>query len=148
MPEELRAQNGGTPTQTIEPWFVYTVGILLLVVIAALTGLSLKLYHRARMAEASAAAMQSKTNQWQDALKILAQQQPKPLPSLDRTALATRPAMLDGQPVNVLQMDTRQARQLGLLPGDIVLVESEPSTTPASASSPPASQPASSQEGN
>lgn len=117
----------------VEPWFAYTIGVLLLAVIAGLTGLSLRLYSRARLAEARAAAAQSSFDQQQRALSMLGEHLTELGVRLDRRSLPARPAKLDGHDVTLLEATAVQGEQIGLRAGDLLLVQERPTTASAPA---------------
>jgi hypothetical protein len=110
----------------VEPWFAYTVGLLLLLVVAALTGLSLRLYTRARAAEGRAAMAQSRLDQQQGALSLLGEHLTELSFRLDRRKLPARPARLDDREITLLEASAAQGEQVGLMPGDVLYVSARP----------------------
>ena len=116
---ENNAAPAGRPG--IERSFAYTVGVLLLVMVAALAGLSLRLYRRAVLAEAHAARGQAMLDEQRAAVALLGRHLLAAEP-LDRRALPARPGRLDGQPITVLTASPEQAARIGLEGGDVLLV--------------------------
>lgn len=114
----------------LSPNFVFIVGILLLVIIAALTGLALSYRARALVAEAEAAHLREVVQTSQGAMQLLADNL---APPLERDRLAALDATLDGRAVKVFIVDADRARSLGLVPGDILRVgqAAPPASAPA-----------------
>ena len=113
----------------IEPRFAYTVGLLLLVMVAALTGLSLRLHRRSVLAEAHAAQTSAAMDQQNQAMAVLGRHLLEAAP-LDRQALAARPAKLDDRTVTVLTISPQQAHTVGLQAGDVLEVAEPAATAP------------------
>jgi hypothetical protein len=124
----------------VAPWFAYTVGLLLLVVVAALTGLSLRLYTRARAADAHANSVQSRLDQQQQALSMLGEHLTELGVRLKRGSLPARTVRLDGREVTLLEASAGQGEQIGLQPGDLLYVKEQPATasSPATPTTAPA----------
>ena len=112
-----RAQRPG-----VEPWFAYTVGILLLVIIAALTGLSLRLHRRCGRAEIRLKETRVTLQQTESALRALGREGMGLVARLPRDALDRTVAMFDGRSIQVLELPVDLGRMLGLRPGDVVRV--------------------------
>ena len=142
-PESAESRPGLAPARNgLEPWFVHTVGILLLVIIAALAGLTLRLHQRARLAEARLAEAwhdirlrQAELMLKDPVFRIFGDKSVNLMIRPPREGLPRTAATLDGQPVEVLELGAVVGGALGLRPGDILRVAdpagSRPATAPA-----------------
>lgn len=114
-----------TRPQGLDPRFGYTTGLLLLLIIACLTALTLAFHRRARLAEAHLAAAQARVTQLEG----------RPLafiPMIAPDDLPRTPATLDGRSTEVLELDAITGQAVGLRPGDVLRVATEPPGQPAS----------------
>jgi len=124
----------------VEPWFLYVVGGLLLVIVAALGGLALRFHRRAVAAEKQLA---SATAPSPGSFMDLFARQAATVPRLQRAALPRRVGKLDDEMVTVLEVDARQGRALGLRPNDVLRVgpdvqpATRTATQPTSRTGPP-----------
>ena len=114
----------------IDAWFAYLVGILLLVIIAALTMLTF----RYRTAASRAQADFRRAN---NALSLIHAMPPAMAPALTRAdyTAVTEEVTVNGREVEALGMEPGLAVLIGLAPGDVVVVRSsaapsQPSTSP------------------
>ena len=117
----------------LEPWFAYTVGLLLLAVIAALTGLSLRFHARALRAQVQLHDMRGNLDKAESALSIFGANVAELTPRLDRQSLRRTTVTLDGRPVEVMELSAGVGRTLGLEAGDILRVGpgADPAGSPA-----------------
>ena len=135
-PTPYAPASAPAPKRGIDATFAYIVGLLLIFIIAALTGVSLKYYKLTR----SYATELQKAN---DAIVFLRDFQANPMafqPVVARDALPRQAAQLDGRNVDVLELDASLGRLMGFAPGDVLRVgaaASQPATAP-SAHRPPA----------
>ena len=138
-----------TPTGTLPPAqpasppsdarFFLIVGVLMLTIIALLSGLWLRAHLRKAQLEAQVLSARADRAKLEDFLKSYLLQNPPP--QVIRSELTTRPAVLDGKDITLLRLDADLAVKLGLRPGDVLTVD------PPAASG-PASMPAAAQEKN
>jgi hypothetical protein len=130
--------GGAAERKGLEPTFVYTVVVLLLVIIAALTGLTLRMNRRARLAEAALAdarqdlqLRQMELMQKDPVYRIFGDKPVRSLIELPREELPRTAAMLDGRPTQVLELGAPLGGALGLRPGDVLRVADLPESRPA-----------------
>lgn len=114
-----------TQPQGLDPRFGYAAGLLLLLIIACLTALTLAFHRRARLAEAHLAAAQSRVTQLEGRPMAF-------IPMVAPDGLPRTPAILDGRSTEVLELDAITGQAIGLRPGDVLRVATEPPRQPAS----------------
>ena len=118
-----------TTSPGLDPKFGYSVGILLLVIIAALLGWAMRLQQRAALAEGQVIQLNKTINSYdQRALNLLNASPTMQGPPIIRDRLTRTPATLDSQPVEILELPAILGKGLGLAPGDIVRVAPESRT--------------------
>lgn len=146
MPQDNRTGQDAAPASAasargVEPWFAYTVGVLLLVIVAALTGLTLRLHRRTRVLEADLRDAQTRLRDAEQSVQILGESIPDLSPRLPREALRRSAVTLNGQATSVLELPAATGRTWGLRPGDVVRV-SPPTGEAAGGPGPAGSGPA------
>ncbi|NQU75707.1 MAG: hypothetical protein HQ546_05250 [Planctomycetes bacterium] len=116
----------------LEPWFVCTVCALLLTIIAALTGLSLRFHRQTRLAEARLSEVLTELGKKETAVQVLGEGAARLLPRLATDKLPRTEGTLDGQTVTILHLSNVMGRAIGLQSGDLLRVlPSTPTTVPA-----------------
>jgi len=106
--------------------FLIVAGALVVMILALLAGLWLKADRRAKAAEAQLARCRTEMG----LIRGLLQSTPL-IPGVNREDLPTRQVVLDGKSVRALRLSAAGAGQIGLKPGDVVLVDQPPSTAPS-----------------
>ncbi|HET6427859.1 MAG TPA: AbrB/MazE/SpoVT family DNA-binding domain-containing protein [Phycisphaerae bacterium] len=124
-----------TPARN-ETTFLMIAGGLMVLIMALLAGLWLKASRRAAAAEDQLAQLRRRDAASLAEFKELLRSQPL-IPAVDRDALPTREAVLDGKPVRAFRLPADVAERIGLAPGDVVLVEPAPATAPSTGPAPP-----------
>lgn len=126
------------PTGRTNTTFLTIVGVLLAMIIALLAGLWVRERTRAGRAEndlARAIQAQRDLGGRNESLRALTQgllgKEALRL-RLDRDALQTRPANLDGRRVAALRLPADLAETIGFAPGDVIIVEAPTTTTSTS----------------
>jgi len=98
------------------------VGILLLVIIAALTGLTLRFHKGMRLAEARLSQAEARGHRIEEGMAVFGENVGKLLPRLPREDLARTAVTLDGEGAHVLELPAAMGEAIGLHVGDIVRV--------------------------
>ncbi len=141
MPDPTRNNNSepdeappAESSPSLEPWFVYTVGALLLAIVAGLTGVSMRFHRQASVAQMRLREAEAELGRTASAMQILGQSLAQFAPPLRRGELTRVEAELDGKRVTIFDLGAEKGRFLGLKTGDILRVL--PVRSPPTASSP------------
>lgn len=111
----------------LDPKFVYSVGVLLLVIIAAMLGWAMRMQQRTALAEGQVIQLNKTINSYdQRAMSLLNASPTMQGPPIIRDRLTRTPATMDSQSVEILELPAILGKGLGLAPGDIVRVAEEP----------------------
>jgi hypothetical protein len=122
-----------TPPQSDARFFLI-VCVLMLTIIALLSGLWLRAHLREAQLEAQVLSARADRTKLEDFLKSYLLQNP---PSqVVRSELTTRPAVLDGAAITLLGLSADRAAKLGLRPGDVLTVDQPAASGPASMPAP------------
>lgn len=127
-PTHAGPQQGPRPEDNTR--FFLVVALLMLVIIALLSGLWLRAHLRAARLEAQVISARASGAKMEDFLKAYLTQNPPA--EVVRGEPATRPAVLDGEAIAALRLSAEQATRLGLRPGDVVVVDPPATSGPAS----------------
>lgn len=121
-------QQGPRPEDNTR--FFLVVALLMLLIIALLSGLWLRAHLRAARLEAQVISARASGAKMEDFLKAYVIQNPPA--EFVRGQLATREAVLDGKATTLLRLSAEQAAKLGLGPGDLLVVDPPAADGPAS----------------
>jgi hypothetical protein len=134
-PAESTSPNSDQPPRPeSDARFFLIVGVLMLVIIALLSGLWLRAHLRTAQLEAQVIAAHADRAKLEDFLKSYLLQNPPP--QVVRGELTSRPAVLDGKDISLLRLGAEPAAKLGLRPGDVLVVDPPAASGPASRTAP------------
>jgi LPXTG-motif cell wall-anchored protein len=143
LPPTEPAGEEKPPTGPTNTTFLTIVGVLLVMIIALLSGLWLRERTRAGRAEADLRRLVQAHRDLvgrNENLRAMAQgllgKEALRL-SIDRAGLQTRPVRLDGREVTALSLPADLAEAVGFAPGDVIVVEMPMTTTSTSPTTQP-----------
>lgn len=130
-PSEPLSMTAKVAKPGVPAWYVYTVGLLLLAILASLLAMTLVYRRRALLAEAE---LDRQRNARQAMIDVLGQSM---APRLQRAQLRQAEITLNDQPTQALIVEPLRGEAIGLRTGDVLIVAEIRQPTTAAAPSGP-----------